>query len=138
MRVKCIKKCRCGSEEKQITVGFEYIVLEVMFCKDKSDVDLYKSSYRILNNAGIPCVYDAAYFEIISYNLENMSAESGAFGFIITHKLIADTELKNKNVNGFWAYLFETEAQEAIDLLYEVVSDINKNENLLLPPIFLS
>jgi len=97
MTVKCIRKNKIGTEEKQITVGKTYLVLEIIF----PNTQKLKCLYRILNNSGIPCIYPTECFEIQSNRLDYMVITESPSSIIITHKLI--TTAFCENINGFWA-----------------------------------
>ena len=129
MTVKCIKKYEIGTEEKQITVGKTYLVLEIIF----PDRQTLKYSYRILNNLGLPCIYPAEYFEIQSNRLDYMVIIKTSSVIIITHELIAKSICNN--INGFWAEFFESENIEVHNLARKVVADLNLDAKLDIPDI---
>lgn len=139
MIVRCIKKWHLDQSEKQITVGKIYLVLEVTLVQkqNKNDALFHMMSYRILNNNGVPGIYNAECFEVLSDKLDHMVILMPSASVIqITHKAFTDPIYEQKNANGFWGYLFESNSKQAIDVLQNAVIELN-GDHIAIPEISL-
>ena len=134
MIVKCVRKGKYEYDPEPITVGKEYIVLEIILSKKEYKKDL-SMSYRIINNTGSPVIYDAPCFTVVSNELKGMVFDYHENWCIITPQKIFYSTIGSNNVNGFWAYLFETDDLEALKLVESVVREINSDQITDLPEI---
>ena len=88
MIVKCISNIgKSKYISKTITVGKEYLVLEINFSQMHEEF----MTYRIINNEGRPVVYDASCFTVISNELKDMVVDSQKEWCTITPKLIFES-----------------------------------------------
>lgn len=126
MTIKCIKTYENDAGKEYITVGREYVVLEIICTKNKRQ-DGYRIDYRIIDDDGIPGMYKVEYFEITNNDLTHMVMCEKAYGYVITHGRIADSSLEKENVNGFWAEYFEIENVKAKQIVEEIFCELNKN-----------
>ena len=130
MTIKCIKACGDDAGKEYTTVGREYAVIEIICTKNKSQ-DGWRIHYRIIDDDGIPAMYKVEYFEILNNDLANMVMCEKAYGYVITHRLIADSSLEKENLNGFWGVYFETENIIAKRILEEVLHEILQEEGTI-------
>lgn len=130
MIVKCVRKEKFEYVTELISVGKEYLVLEIIFSKKHQSM-----SYRIINNTGSPVIYDAQCFTVVSNELKDMVLDKHENWCIITPKRIAESTIGSDNINGFWAHLFETDDLEALKLVESVVHEINSDQITDLPEI---
>ena len=128
MTVKCTKKYKNNAKKDYITIGKEYYVIEIIYTRNTDNGD-YKINYRIMDNNGVPAMYKVEFFEIIDSGLSDMVMCKKAYGYVITHKIIADSSLEREDVNGFWGVYFETENIIAKRILEEVIHKSCKNDN---------
>lgn len=135
MTVQCVKMFEYDHGEEQITVGRVYLVLEVVFDKEPKP-GMTHISYRIVNNLGIPCVYDESCFVMHTNSLDHMILTEGFNGriLILTHRYFADPAYYQKNVNGYWVYVFETMDRDAVDVLCRAIEELNQ-EHIFIPAI---
>ena len=126
MLVKCINPFR-----NQVSKNHVYLVIEIM----ASIYDKYYS-YRIIDNNGCPAIYNADLFEIVSNKVINSSIIVDKTMLIVSHDLIVNSSLNQRNMEGFWGCYFEDDDIEAKDILKSVVDDLSKHENIDLSDVF--
>ena len=77
------------SSSEQLTKEKIYLVLEMLL-----DLKECKVSYRFVNNLGIPSIYDADAFKVVSGSLDGYYLVQNRDDYItITHKLIFEAKL---------------------------------------------
>ena len=134
MIVKCISNIgKLKYTSDTITVGKEYLVLEINFSKMHEEF----ISYRLINDDGRPVIYDASCFTVVSNELKDMVVDYQKEWCTITPKRIFESTVGKDNINGFWAHLFETDDLEAIRLVESVASELNSEQGVALPKIKL-
>ena len=134
MIVKCISNIgKLKYTSDTITVGKEYLVLEINFSKMHEEF----ISYRLINDDGRPVIYDASCFTVVSNELKDMVVDYQKEWCTITPKRIFESTVGKDNINGFWAHLFETDDLEAIRLVESVASELNSEQGVALPRIKL-
>lgn len=134
MTVKCTKICESNQIKEHITIGKEYLVIEIIN-KNTTTNKHSDKYYRIIDNDGIPCLYEANCFESESNSTEGMVIIETGWGQIFTHRWIADNRYQKENPNGFWAEFFESKNIEVHNLVRKVVKDLNSRAELDIPDI---
>ncbi len=136
MTVRCVKsRAVNGDSREYITAGKEYVVLEIIFTQGSARGG-FAAFYRIIDNNGFPGMYAGEDFVTAENDLEGMVMCEEAYGYVITHRLIAESRLGGENVNGFWGALFEENNAEALDLVKKAVMDLRGETEV--PEILLS
>jgi hypothetical protein len=124
MLVKCINSFR-----QQISEGDVYIVIEVLVKRTKNII-----SYRVIDNEGFPAIYDSKNFEIISNNIDDFAISVCQDKIVLSHKLILNSEVNEKNVEGFWGLFIEDDI-ETREILKNVVCSMANIEGIESPKI---
>lgn len=124
MLVKCIKSFR-----NQIIEGAVYLVVEIIINNSTSTI-----SYRIIDNDRYPSIYEAEKFAIVSNDLDGFAISFNNGNITLSPKLILDSKLNEKNVEGFWGLYIEDDV-EAKQILQEVVCTLAENENITVPKL---
>lgn len=125
MLVQCKETFR-----QQIKEGSIYLVIEILIKRNNNSV-----SYRVVDSEGYPAIYDAEKFVIISNCINKFALSLTSDCIILSPKQILDSELNEKNIEGFWG-LFIEDNLEAREILKVVVSELALDENVL-PPLLL-
>ncbi len=71
---------------------------------------------------GVPGMYAVEDFVILDSDLGGMVMCENPCGWVITHRLIADSGIGN--INGFWGAVFEDGDAWACDLVRKAVADL--------------
>lgn len=124
MLVRCEKTFR-----HQISEGNIYLVIEIIIKRANS-----KISYRIIDNDGIPAIYDSENFEIVSESVNGMCILTNAIQISFTHKSIIDSKLQDENIEGFWGAYIENNIT-AKEILQLVVENLATYENVDIPKL---
>ena len=118
MIVKCNKAFRHQTSE-----GRMYKVIEVMIKKNSNAV-----SYRIIDNEGIPSIYDASDFSVIVNDMRDAAILIDDFQIVMSHRHIINSELNKKHTEGFWGAYFDDD-YEAKRILQEVLEEQDTEYN---------
>lgn len=114
------------SSSEQLTKEKIYLVLEMLL-----DLKECKVSYRFVNNLGIPSIYDADAFKVVSGSLDGYYLVQNRDDYItITHKLIFEAKLNN-----FWEAYFENPTHKERALLENVIKDLSFREGIPAPTL---
>jgi len=112
------------SSSEQLTKEKIYLVLEMLL-----DLKECKVSYRFVNNLGIPSIYDADAFKVVSGSLDGYYLVQNRDDYItITHKLIFEARL-----NEFWEVYFDNPTNKEKTLLENVIKDLSFREGIPAP-----
>lgn len=113
----------------QIKEGDVYLVIEILIKCNNNSV-----SYRIIDNEGYPGIYKAEQFVIISNSINKFALSLKPDCIIFSPKQILDSELNEKNIEGFWG-LFIEEDLKAKEIFKKVVLELALDEDVTLPQI---
>lgn len=122
MLVRCEKAFR-----HQISEGHIYLVIEILIKRPNS-----KISYRIIDNDGVPAIYDSENFEIVSEGVNGLCISTNAIEISFSHKKIIDSKLQDENIDGFWGAFIENDIK-AKEILQQVIEDLATYEEIDIP-----
>lgn len=97
MLIKC--KEQFGQQLSPETL---YFVIEIYI-----NISTGSVQYRLVDDEGCPAIYEAKKFEIISNEIDGFTISIADNKLVLSPKLIAESELNKKNINGFWGCYFE-------------------------------
>lgn len=123
-----IVRCK-ESFRQQIKEGSTYLVIEILITRTNNSI-----SYRLIDSEGYPAIYDAEKFVIVSNDINSFAFSFNQEIIVFSPTQILNSELKEKNAEGFWGSFIEDDP-ESRKLLKKVVIDLAREENITPPTL---
>lgn len=117
----------------QIVKDAVYIVICISVTLDSP----YEVFYRVLGDTGIPALYEAKDFKVVSTQLKNFSIwiDNSACCNIIPNEIFISPWMKNNDQNDFWEAFFTESNVSAKKLMKCVAERLAKEENISIPNV---